>query len=48
MSEGGDYSPQPMAMMARGQEMMMDASTPISGGEVGYTARVNIQFELVK
>lgn len=48
MSEGGDYSPQPMAMMARGKEMAMDASTPISGGEVGYTARVNVQFELVK
>ena len=48
ISEGGDYSPQPMAMMARGKEMMMDSSTPISGGEVGYTARVNIKFELVK
>jgi len=48
ISEGGDYSPQPMAMMSRGKEMAMDASTPISGGEVGYTARVNVQFELAK
>ena len=48
ISEGGDYSPQPMAMMARSKEMAMDASTPISGGEVGYTARVNVTFELVK
>lgn len=48
ISEGGDYSPQPMAMMARGKDMMMEASTPISGGEVGYTARVNITFELVR
>tara|TARA_R110002072_G_scaffold20532_12_gene74337 strand:+ start:1611 stop:2369 length:759 start_codon:yes stop_codon:yes gene_type:complete len=48
ISEGGDYSPQPMAMMSRSKEMAMDSSTPISGGEVGYTARVNVQFELVK
>jgi uncharacterized protein len=48
ITEGGDYSPQPMAMMARGKEMAMDASTPISGGEVGYTANVNVKFELVK
>jgi uncharacterized protein YggE len=48
MAEGGDYSPQPMAMMSMRKEAAMDASTPISGGEVGYTARVNIQFELVK
>ena len=48
ISEGGDYSPQPMAMMAMRSEKAMDSSTPISGGEVGYTARVILRFELVK
>ena len=48
ISEGSDYSPQPMAMMAMRSEKAMDSSTPISGGEVGYTACVNVRFELTK
>lgn len=46
ISEGGDYSPQPQMMMARGAMKESDSSTPIAGGEIGYTARVNVQFQL--
>lgn len=46
INEGGDYAPQPQMMIARQSMRESDASTPIAGGEVGYTARVNIQFEL--
>ena len=48
ISEGYEYSPQPM-MMARA-EMAMDgaAPTPVAGGEVGVTASVSVLFELVK
>jgi uncharacterized protein YggE len=49
ISEGYEYSPQPM-MMARA-EMAMDmasAPTPVAGGEVGVTASVSVMFELVK
>jgi uncharacterized protein len=48
ISEGYEYSPQPM-MMAR-SEMAMDQSapTPVAGGEVGVTASVSVLFELTK
>lgn len=49
ISEGYEYSPQPM-MMARA-EMAMDAAaapTPVAGGEIGVTASVSVMFELVK
>ena len=47
MSESGGYMPQPMPMMAmRAMDMAESAPTPIAGGEVGYSATVNIQFEL--
>lgn len=46
ISEGGDYSPQPQMMLARSSMRESDSSTQIAGGEVGYTARVNVQFEL--
>ena len=41
---GGSYGPQPVAMMARSMDMA--EATPIASGEVGYTATVNVQFEL--
>jgi hypothetical protein len=48
ISEGYEYSPQPV-MMARA-EMAMDASapTPVAAGEVGVTASVSVMFELTK
>ena len=48
ISENGGYSPQP-AQMARmmANDMAESMSTPIAGGEVGYTARVQVTFELV-
>ena len=48
ISEGYEYSPQPV-MMARA-EMAMDraAPTPVAAGEVGVTASVSVLFELVK
>lgn len=48
ISEGYEYSPQPV-MMARA-EMAMDAGapTPVAAGEVGVTASVSVLFELVK
>ena len=49
ISEGGDYSPQPMQQMAMARSYSADAApTPIAGGEVGYTSRVNVQFELTR
>jgi hypothetical protein len=49
ISEGYEYSPQPV-MMARAEMAMMDASapTPVAAGEVGVTASVSVLFELVK
>jgi uncharacterized protein len=41
------YPPQPM-MMARAEMAMDAAPTPVAAGEVGYTANVNVRFELVK
>ncbi|MGA1344017.1 MAG: SIMPL domain-containing protein [Hyphomonas sp.] len=48
ISEGYEYSPQPV-MMARA-EMAIDraAPTPVAAGEVGVTASVSVLFELVK
>jgi hypothetical protein len=48
ISEGYEYSPQPV-MMARA-EVAMDraAPTPMVAGEVGLTASVSVLFELVK
>ena len=40
--------PQPMLEMARASAMAMDVSTPVSGGEVGYSVQVNVTFELVR
>lgn len=40
-------APRPQ-MMARSADMAESAPTPVSGGEVGYTVRVNATFELVK
>ncbi len=45
ISEGGDYNPQPMREMAMAR-MADSAPTPIASGEVGYTSRVNVMFEL--
>ena len=48
INEGGDYSPQPMAMQAR---MMMESDsspTPIAAGELNYNANVSVTFELRK
>jgi hypothetical protein len=49
ISEGYEYSPQPV-MMQRAEMAMMDASapTPVAAGEVGVTASVSVLFELVK
>ncbi|MDG1825759.1 MAG: SIMPL domain-containing protein [Henriciella sp.] len=44
ISEGGNFRPQPMAMMSRSMDMA--ESTPIAGGEVGYSVTVNVVFEL--
>ncbi len=46
IDESGGYSPQPQ--MASMRMMASDESTPISGGEVSYSASVNVMFELVK
>ncbi|MEM9740502.1 MAG: SIMPL domain-containing protein [Pseudomonadota bacterium] len=40
--------PQPMMEMAQARSMAMAVDTPIAGGEVGYTAQVNILFELAQ
>lgn len=40
--------PAPMMEMARGAMMADAAPTPIAAGEVGYTAEVNITFELTR
>lgn len=49
ISEGYEYSPQPMPQMARMAmaDGMME-STPVAGGEVGVTANVSVLFELTK
>jgi uncharacterized protein YggE len=44
ISESGNFRPQPMAMMSRSMDMA--ESTPIAGGEVGYSVTVNVVFEL--
>ena len=48
ISESGGMSPQPVQMNRMAMESMDAKSTPTSGGEIGYTAHVNITFELVK
>lgn len=50
ISESGGYepSPAPMGRMMAMSESADMASTPISGGEIGYSAQVNIRFELTK
>ncbi|MBK8200537.1 MAG: SIMPL domain-containing protein [Acidobacteria bacterium] len=47
INEGYEYAPQPMAY-ARAEMAMDQASSPVSGGEVGVTASVSVLFELVK
>lgn len=47
ISESGGWSPQPMPMMAMARMESADmAPSPVSGGEVGFTADVNVVFEL--
>lgn len=47
INESGGYSPAPMAMGRMMEAKMADAvSTPMAGGEVGYSATVNVVFEL--
>lgn len=49
ISESGSYSPQPRPMvMARAAAMDEAMSTQISGGELTYSASVNVEFELQK
>lgn len=48
ISEGYEYSPQPVMMAARAEMAMDAAPTPIAGGEVGVTASVSVMFELTK
>lgn len=47
ISESGGYAPSPIPMARMKEAMAMDAvSTPVAGGEVGYSATVNVLFEL--
>lgn len=47
INEGGSYTPAPMPMARMKEAMAMDSySTPVAGGEVGYSASVNVVFEL--
>lgn len=49
IDEGGSYSPQPRPIMAT-RAMAMDEAAPtqISGGEITYSASVNVVFEFEK
>ena len=47
INESGGYSPSPMPMARMAEAKMADSySTPVAGGEVGYSASVNVVFEL--
>jgi uncharacterized protein len=48
ISEGYEYSPQPVMMQRAEMAMDAGAPTPIAAGEVGVTASVSVLFELVK
>merc|ERR1711916_84368 len=49
IEEGGSYAPQPRpVMMARSMAADESASTQISGGELTYSANVNVVFEFRK
>ena len=48
ISESGGSNPQPMQMARMVMNESADMSTPVAGGEVGFSARVNVTFELVK
>lgn len=49
ISEGYEYSPQPVMMARADMAMEMAAApTPVAGGEIGVTASVSVMFELVK
>ncbi len=48
ISEGYEYSPQPVMMARAEMAMDMAAPTPVAAGEVGVTASVSVLFELVK
>ncbi len=41
------YAPMPIARMAM-QDAMPEASTPVAGGEVSYSANLSVLFELTK
>ena len=48
IDEGGGYSPEPRPQMMRAASADMAESTQISGGELTYSASVNVVFELKK
>ena len=49
ISENGSYNPQPRpVMMARAESMDAGMPTQISGGELTYSAGVNVMFEFQK
>ena len=48
ISEGYEYSTQPVMMQRAEMAMDAGAPTPIAAGEVGVTASVSVLFELVK
>ena len=49
INESGGYTPAPMPMARMAVAKLADsASTPVAGGEVGYSASVNVTYELTK
>jgi uncharacterized protein YggE len=49
ISEGGGWAPTPVPMMAMARmEMAAPEPTPIAGGEVSFSASINVVFELEK
>ena len=47
ITESGSYTPGPMPMARMAEAKAADSfSTPVAGGEVGYSATVNVLFEL--
>ena len=48
VSESGSYSPQPQPQMAMMRMEAADVSTQISGGELSYSATVNVVFEFAQ
>jgi len=48
ISESGSYSPQPQPQMAMMRMEAADAATQIAGGELSYSATVNVVFEFAR